>query len=162
MLRPVLCTIALLTTTVLLAETAIPAQVFRWIDQDGAIHFGDQPTPGSDASAIELPDPPSRQRVEQARREEQQIKAQGDALERQRLEREARQAKRAEKRRQEQREAERERQQQTNDDANRNGGRYYYRPLPPYLPPIRPPIEPPVMPPTPSPPTLGPPPAGRR
>ncbi|WP_297528120.1 DUF4124 domain-containing protein [Thiohalobacter sp.] len=39
----------------LLAGQAMAAEVYRWVDEDGTVHFGDQPPPG--AEKVELPPP---------------------------------------------------------------------------------------------------------
>jgi len=39
----------------LLASQAVAAEVYRWVDEDGTVHFGDQPPPG--AEKVELPPP---------------------------------------------------------------------------------------------------------
>ena len=38
----------------LLAGTAVCAQAYRWVDEDGVVHFSDRPQPG--AEQFELPD----------------------------------------------------------------------------------------------------------
>lgn len=47
------------TFAVLLAASAVLAQAYRWVDEDGVVHFSDRPQPG--AERIQLPkSPPPR------------------------------------------------------------------------------------------------------
>jgi hypothetical protein len=47
-MRPILLVVGLF------AATAVCAQAYRWVDEDGVVHFSDRPQPG--AEQIELPD----------------------------------------------------------------------------------------------------------
>jgi hypothetical protein len=43
------------------------AAVYKWMDESGRVHYGDQPPAGSDAQSIALPESPTQKEVEQAR-----------------------------------------------------------------------------------------------
>jgi hypothetical protein len=45
------------TIAVLLAAGAVLAQAYRWVDEDGVVHFSDRPEPG--AERIQLPESPA-------------------------------------------------------------------------------------------------------
>jgi hypothetical protein len=45
------------------------AQVYQWVDEDGNVHFGDQPPADAGAQSVNLPKGPSDQQVEAAQQE---------------------------------------------------------------------------------------------
>ncbi len=45
----------ILMLCVLLVTRAAAAEIYRWVDENGTVHFGDQPPPG--AEKVELPSP---------------------------------------------------------------------------------------------------------
>ena len=48
--------------TTLLASGLAAAQVYKWVDEDGVVHFSDQPRPGAEEVQIQrAPSPPSAQ-----------------------------------------------------------------------------------------------------
>ncbi|HET6628529.1 MAG TPA: DUF4124 domain-containing protein [Woeseiaceae bacterium] len=42
----------------LLAASALPAQVYRWVDEDGVTHYSDTPHPGAEEIYLSESDPP--------------------------------------------------------------------------------------------------------
>jgi uncharacterized protein DUF4124 len=52
----------------LLATIAV-AQIYKWVDEKGRVHFGDQPPESSSVEELELPQGPSAEEVAQAQRE---------------------------------------------------------------------------------------------
>lgn len=50
-------TTACIALLALLAASAAPAQVYRWVDQDGVVHYSDTPQPG--AEEMHLPESPT-------------------------------------------------------------------------------------------------------
>ncbi len=95
----------LLVVSALLTLTA-RGEIYRWVDGDGKVHFGDRPPPRASES-VPLPDSaPPRLSVDERRRREERRRAQRRLLEVYREERRAAEAARDEAQRQE---AERER-----------------------------------------------------
>ena len=50
-------TTACIALLALLAASAAPAQVYRWVDEDGVVHYSDTPHPG--AEELHLPETPT-------------------------------------------------------------------------------------------------------
>jgi uncharacterized protein DUF4124 len=48
------------------------AQVYKWVDENGKVNFGDSPPEGVSAQAVDMPDGPSEQEVEKAQQELQE------------------------------------------------------------------------------------------
>jgi hypothetical protein len=53
--------IPVLTTALLLSATETMAQeeIYRWVDKDGVVHFGNQPGEQADAELVEIQTPPA-------------------------------------------------------------------------------------------------------
>ena len=47
----------------------VPAAVYKWVDESGTVHYGDQPPEEADAQSMMIPEGPSQQEVEQARQQ---------------------------------------------------------------------------------------------
>jgi hypothetical protein len=45
------------------------AEVYKWVDESGRVHFGDTPPPESDSQTVEVPEAPSREKVERAQQQ---------------------------------------------------------------------------------------------
>ncbi|MEH6588739.1 MAG: DUF4124 domain-containing protein [Halioglobus sp.] len=64
-------------------SAASHAQVYKWVDENGKVHFGDSPPEAANAQAVDLPAGPSEKQVEQAQQELQQTleaRQQSDAV----------------------------------------------------------------------------------
>lgn len=62
-----------LAAIVFLGSTAVNAEVFRWVDAQGNVHFGDQPTNVDEPETVQLPkfqdpDPAYLERLEKQKR----------------------------------------------------------------------------------------------
>lgn len=67
----------LLVMGMMLALTgAATAETFRWVDQDGSVHFGDTPPPGVKAEPLRVAPPKSKLSAEEARQKIQNLRAQ--------------------------------------------------------------------------------------
>ncbi len=53
----------------LIAVTVAMAQIYRWVDEQGAVHFGDRPPEEADAEAVKLPEGPSEETISKAQEE---------------------------------------------------------------------------------------------
>jgi len=135
--------------------SASPQGVYKWIDDQGNVHYGDEPAPGHAAEAVALPEQPSNAAVEAARKREEKIREQANELADQRIRLETERMKVAEQQRRELAVEEREsRLRKLEEEAARRSNWSYgipwYRPRPPYRPPgYRPPghrPKPPVRP----------------
>lgn len=51
-----------------LTAGAALGEIYRWVDEDGHVQFGDKPPPDSNATAVEMRKPPTPEAVERARR----------------------------------------------------------------------------------------------
>jgi len=53
--------ISVLTTTLLISapETMAQEEIYRWVDKDGVVHFGNQPGEQADAELVEIQTPPA-------------------------------------------------------------------------------------------------------
>lgn len=58
-----------LSLLILLIAVFTAAQVYKWVDDDGQVHFGDRPPEEQTIEEIELPQGPSAQETEQAKEE---------------------------------------------------------------------------------------------
>lgn len=47
---------ALLAVAVMLWPVASPAEVYRWVDENGKVHFGDRPPRGVETESLDLPE----------------------------------------------------------------------------------------------------------
>ncbi len=47
----------------------VAAAVYKWVDESGTVHYGDQPPEAADAQSVILPEGPSQQEVEQAQQQ---------------------------------------------------------------------------------------------
>ena len=47
-------------------DNTLQAQIYRWVDEDGTVHFSDSPPPGDSAQEVQLRGQPSQQAVRQA------------------------------------------------------------------------------------------------
>ena len=65
----------LLMIVLVLMSGHLSAEIYKWIDDSGAVHYADTPPKNGAAQAIEVPKGPSRKRVERAQ-QEMQIKLQ--------------------------------------------------------------------------------------
>jgi hypothetical protein len=55
--------IGLICLILLLASSAVPAEIYKWKDQDGKIHYSDSPPPpGVDAEIKKFEEPPSKEK----------------------------------------------------------------------------------------------------
>jgi len=135
--------------------SASPQGVYKWIDDQGNVHYGDEPAPGQTAEPVALPRPPSNTEVESARRREEKIRQQANELADQRIRLETERIKLAEQQQQALEEEERESRLRALEEAaarrsNWSYGIPWYRPRPPHRPPgQRPPghrPKPPVRP----------------
>jgi hypothetical protein len=52
----------------LLATGAVHAQVYKWLDEQGQVHYGGHVPAGSDAQELKLPPGPTHQEVDQSER----------------------------------------------------------------------------------------------
>ena len=48
------------------------AQVYKWVDESGKVHYGDSPPPESDVRSIEVPEGPTQDEIERARQQAQE------------------------------------------------------------------------------------------
>lgn len=53
----------------LLVVTATLAQIYKWVDEQGGVHFGDRPPEDADAEDVELPEGPSQETISKAQEE---------------------------------------------------------------------------------------------
>ena len=58
-------TLALL---LLLIAGVAAAEVYKWADESGRVHYGDSPPPESDAQSVKVPEVPTQEEVERAQR----------------------------------------------------------------------------------------------
>ena len=139
----------------ILAPAAAAQTVYRWVDEDGGVHYGDQPDAGREAEAIALPRQPDAAQVEAARQRQEQIRTQANELADQRIRLETERLKAAERQQRELEQAEQEQrlrrlEEEAEYRSNWSWGIPWYRPRPPHRPPgQRPPGDrpgPPVRP----------------
>lgn len=67
----------------MLIPTLVSAQIYRWTDENGNVHFGDSPPGNANAKSLDLPKGPSDKEVEKAQRELQDAldaRASGDSV----------------------------------------------------------------------------------
>lgn len=57
---PVILTAALLTLSLLLPVSAAAAEVYKWVDEDGVLHYSAQPPSNQAAATVDTPDSPAR------------------------------------------------------------------------------------------------------
>jgi hypothetical protein len=55
--RPAAWAVALLAGLAVIAPVALSTEVYRWVDTDGKVHFGDRPPIGRPAEQIEIRPP---------------------------------------------------------------------------------------------------------
>jgi hypothetical protein len=48
------------------------AEVYKWVDESGKVHYGDSPPAESGAESVALPEGPSQEEVERARQQMQE------------------------------------------------------------------------------------------
>ncbi len=48
---------------------AAPAEIYKWVDAQGKVHYSDSPPPGDAANPVELPPQPSEESLERGREE---------------------------------------------------------------------------------------------
>jgi len=95
-------TALVLAVLLALADTATAETIYKWVDDQGITHYGDEPPSGTDAQRIEASEEPSSSETERA---QQQLETTTERLEERRRERlEERRAAQREQRKREQRE----------------------------------------------------------
>ena len=57
---------AVVSLAMLLAAAPLPAEIYRWVDEAGRVHYGDAKPADQDARTVAPPPPPSRQEVQRA------------------------------------------------------------------------------------------------
>ena len=58
----------LLTLLILLARSGTAAgKIYKWVDENGKVHYSDSPPPGDTARQVELPPQPSEESLQQGR-----------------------------------------------------------------------------------------------
>ena len=53
----------------LLIGTVTVAAVYKWVDESGGVHYGDRPSPESDAQSVVIPKGPSQEEIDRARQQ---------------------------------------------------------------------------------------------
>lgn len=59
----------LLALLLLLIGAAGVAGVYKWVDESGKVHFGDAPPEGGAVQSVDIPEAPSQEKIEKARRQ---------------------------------------------------------------------------------------------
>ncbi|HEB98054.1 MAG TPA: DUF4124 domain-containing protein [Thiotrichales bacterium] len=63
----------LLAAAILVLATTAQAGIYKWVDENGQVHYGERPPPGSDYSSVAPPPPPAtdtgtgQERIEKTR-----------------------------------------------------------------------------------------------
>lgn len=117
--------------------------VYRWLDDDGIVHYGQEPPAGRPAEAIEVPGGPSDEALEEAQERQQRIRQQANELADQRIRLEGERLEQSRRRQQEMELEEYERRlrelEERDDRVPWYGGRPWYPPPPGRPPGQRPP-----------------------
>ena len=59
---------------VLLFSTSLSAEVFRWVDENGKVHFGDRPPMGQKTETLDLPKGPDQSQAPLVSDEERKLR----------------------------------------------------------------------------------------
>ncbi|MCP3871355.1 MAG: DUF4124 domain-containing protein [Gammaproteobacteria bacterium] len=81
-------------------------EVYKWVGEDGQVHYSDQPAQNKAADVVEIPPGPDASRIEDAVKTEERIKEAGEKLTSEREKREEKRRKQAEALRRQQAEEE--------------------------------------------------------
>jgi len=65
--------ITLLISLALLLAGAVTAAIYKWVDEEGKVHYGDRPTPERQAEQIEIKQGPSEKEIQQSRERAERI-----------------------------------------------------------------------------------------
>ncbi|MDX1824600.1 MAG: DUF4124 domain-containing protein [Thiohalomonadales bacterium] len=136
----------LLSTCLLLTiSTTNAQQIYKWIDEDGNVHYSDRPDPSAQTEQINIKPSQNPERSENPEETIKRLQNASNDLEASRQQREASRAKEQEALRK--KSATNAEQEKETDKRESNRDRWYYgrypqRPRPPTRPPIQPPINP--------------------
>ncbi len=78
----------LLSIPLWLAPTGAAAEVYKWVDEDGKVHYGDAPPTQGNSATIRTDPPPSDTAVDQSRNRLDTLREQAAVLNKEREERE--------------------------------------------------------------------------